>query len=566
MVLSVVGASVLSSCSSERPDFSAGDTGEAIGGTSGDGDGDDNDKTGGTSGNGGGNQGSGGGGAVEPGQPCGAEGEVDCASAASIARLICQDGFWSMHEPCTAGRLCAPSGDNRGKCQFIAAECEGRSPNESFCDGVARKTCSEDLLSFQSKRCPSLQHCNLGSGPHCAPCLPGTFECDGDVLMTCTDDATGFTERDCTDEGLPCNATAGDCTANACSKGQLRCGTGDILEICNDSLSAFEPFAQCEAGLCNSSTKQCDACVAGASYCDEGRRLECSDDGQMERITICGSSTPYCVGAGNCVQCLNETECPNVGECLDRACDNSTCNPIPKTINTSCTGGICDGNGTCVQCTSTDQSHCPSSAPVCVSGSCAECKPGEASECASTCSREVRTCSSSGSWQKGSACSGNSYCSGGSCIADTVTLGWPLASGSTRTVDGPIAQRIEIECRSIAQYMGAYFDATSGFIPMAIYEHDSTTNSPGDVLWNTTYGGNIASDGSLTVTLDEWSIDAGSYWLAMYPIGSRQIYHSSSGEGQYGTGNFDNGLRSPFQSSGTYSGSNHMYLVVHPSP
>lgn len=595
------------------------------------------------------------------GTPCEEEGEIECARVASVARLICQDGYWLTHEACEEGEICVPSGAERGSCRTVPEDCVGRAPNDSFCDGATRKTCSASLLEVETEECASVQHCNLGQGPDCALCLPNTFECEGDILKTCKNDGSGYTETDCALEGEPCSRTAGACTEDVCSDGQRRCTDDDVLEECNETRTGFVTVSECDVGLCDSQSLECDECITGNSSCSGGQKLECSPDGQTETLDDCPVSTPYCIGAGNCVQCTQASHCPAVGECATRTCDNNTCTPIPVDVNTPCSGGVCDGAGNCVECVSpaqcgadtecanptcndnecdvqnepddtdcsggvcngsgacvectspshcsasgqchtatcsagscgespkdsgeactggycngsgscvecTSDSHCGGATPVCLNGACVQCSPAGADICASSCSRQTRSCSSTGTWQNDTLCAGDAYCSDGACVTDTLTVGRDQASGSTATMGGLIlAQKFEVSCASAVQYLGAQFSSGSGLAVMAIYDHDSANDAPGSIrTWTT--GASIPAGGAFArePTVPGAVLPAGTYWIAIQASSGAAMFHTSSGSGVSTPGNFDLSMPSTYPSSPSVSSGNFsLYAVVRPAP
>jgi hypothetical protein len=218
--------------------------------------------------------------------------------------------------------------------------------------------------------CSSIQHCALGAGADCAPCLPNQHECRDSSLYTCNLAGTAFEHvRDCTGTE-PCNAEAGACDSRACLPDQRRC-RGDLLELCNDTQTAFVVFETCDAGLCDSVDLVCDVCQADSVGCDNSAaRVSCSQDGEVETVTNCAPDTPHCIGGGNCVECVVADDCRPDNACFSAACSSNECRITPLGSGEPCSfdgGRSCDGAGSCVECLESED--CASD-EVCRSNGC----------------------------------------------------------------------------------------------------------------------------------------------------------------------------------------------------
>lgn len=422
---------------------SAGTGGD--GGTAGDGGGTGGVGGGGTAGGGAGGGGTGGGGAAGTGGIAGAagdagsggttsectEGDFRCDGAAQPTRSECVEGFWVGGDPCQDGYLCDSASDPTGLCKQIPSDCIGREPGVAFCSGATRMVCGDDLVTLTQTTCDSIQHCTLGTDADCALCLPGDFECSGNVLRTCNADNTGFEDEEICTTLAPCNEQAGACTELACLPNQKRC-KGDALEECNGDQSAFILSEQCGAGLCDAANLECDVCIPGVDTCqDSSIRRVCSADGQTLTPVACNQPTPYCIGAGQCVQCTDTTQCTASGACYVASCStgSGTCTESPKgksTVRDCGAGGswgFCDGSGQCLQCLQvadcTASSSCHSA--TCNAGSCgndpkpvrSSCGGGKVCNASQQCVECVDTneCTPNGSCYY-------STCNGGSCKND----------------------------------------------------------------------------------------------------------------------------------------------------
>lgn len=138
----------------------------------------------------------GGGGAAGEGESGGSAGATPqceagarhCVDLGNPNITVCRDGA-VVTESCESGNVCA---GNDAHCAPIAAGCENRAPDESFCVDKNRVTCSTDRLSSKTETCDWL--CQAGT------CVPSTCgdgkvqtaeECDDQN----SDEADGCTSK-----------------------------------------------------------------------------------------------------------------------------------------------------------------------------------------------------------------------------------------------------------------------------------------------------------------------------------------------------------------------------------
>lgn len=280
--------------------------------------------------------------------PC-TEESLRCAGQAQRTREICTLETWMPAEPCDQGFLCdGPTAD----CVAPAFGCAGMVPGEGVCIGREHIQCGDDLTMVDSELCPSPEHCTAAG---CLPCLAGEYACDGNDLLRCDDPSVGFEMYDGCSPG-ECNAGLGACTTQRCVPEERSCRDG-LLRLCNAAGTAFVETVDCGDYICDAENNQCDACVPGAEYCRDGfSRSVCGADGQLwaDEACIALGSTPFCSGAGGCVECFeNDTICEDAssirtcsvdnewGEAM--SCEDQTC------VDGACAGlcapgqGICDG-------------------------------------------------------------------------------------------------------------------------------------------------------------------------------------------------------------------------------
>jgi hypothetical protein len=194
------------------------------------------------------------------------------------------------------------------------------------------------------------------------PCVADQHACDGDVLQVCNDTLTGFDEvEEC--DADECNADLGMCTSLLCLPDTYSCSLEtNTLRLCNADGSAFLEEVPCDDGICDFMDGECDICAPTQLTCTSGTTLSlCDDEGQALDTLSCtehtSELTPACSDAlGGCVQCVAP-----VDRCVDptvaQKCDTNGSWQTPQTcVNQTCFEGDCSG-----ECA-------PSAAPRCKSG------------------------------------------------------------------------------------------------------------------------------------------------------------------------------------------------------
>ena len=137
---------------------------------------------------------------------------------------------------------------------------------------------------------------------------------------TCTANTCGISF---TPNGTPVGSqTAGDCQENVCD------GSGNIV---TQEANGDVPVDgnQCTSDNCNSGVPS-NTPVPVNSACSSGGGVVCDN-------------------SGNCVQCNSFSQCPGVDdECQQRTCTTNTCGISFQPNGTPCTGGTCNGSGSCL--------------------------------------------------------------------------------------------------------------------------------------------------------------------------------------------------------------------------
>lgn len=317
-------------------------------------------------------------------EACSTEGEMRCAAAAG-QREQCSGGFWTSAEPCAQGEVCSkPSGAQAPQCQAVAEVCRG-SAGKPVCDGEGTMyKCNAQGVAESTVKCSSIRLCESGTANgKCATCIPNEFRCTGVHLERCAEDGQSYEKvKDCENAAL-CKASLGECTEAACVADKYVC-EGDVLQKCKADSVALETVKTCKAGLCDAKDGQCDICVPGTQSCDDAKTaiMTCNTSGQKYDKVACSGGTTHCVGAGKCVQCASDIDCPTPGNCKVKYCNLATgsCEPQVAPARTSCSGGLCDESGACVKCLR-DSDCTSSSAKYCVKGECNACSPNGQNTC-----------------------------------------------------------------------------------------------------------------------------------------------------------------------------------------
>lgn len=147
----------------------------------------------------------------------------------------------------------------------------------------------------------------------------------------------------------------------------------------------------------------------------------CSDGLCAEVPSPSGTSCSVgvCDGSGSCVQCVVDANCPVTGLCVSSACSSNICIPLQLPAGTPCSGGFCDSFGSCVQCLAA--ADCPDTGSECVARTCTAGVCGQTSEPVGTaCSQGF--CDFSGTCVQ---CLSASDCpaTGNECVLATCTAG-----------------------------------------------------------------------------------------------------------------------------------------------
>ncbi|MBX7081387.1 MAG: hypothetical protein K1X88_19455 [Nannocystaceae bacterium] len=210
----------------------------------------------------------------------------------------------------------------------------------------------------------------------CVGCLdPG--DCGGvDTFCrtyTCTDGECGV---DDTPDGTP--LPAADQTDHDCQ--QLQCdGNGNIVAVPDDTDVPVDDGNDCTDEVCNG---------GNPDHPDLPIDTDCSSNGGQ-----------VCDGAGTCVECNSDGQCPSGPQCNQAACNAHVCE-LEATPGVACNdGAFCTSNDTC------------NALGACVGGGDPCPGPDGDSNCAETCNEATDSCT--GNDANGAACSDGLFCTTG---------------------------------------------------------------------------------------------------------------------------------------------------------
>jgi hypothetical protein len=218
----------------------------------------------------------------------------------------------------------------------------------------------------------------------------------------CTADACDPADGSCSsinvDDGTPCNNDEGVCSGGSCvdvdvCEGVVCDDTGNdcTIAMCNNTTGECDTMNVTDGTPCNDDTGLCSAGVCVDNNLCEGVDCtsdnDCVQDGTCDPAdgeciaganepadTDCSDGGTVCDGAGNCVECNSDGQCPDDGnECTAAACEANACGQNNVMDGQACdfggSDGICEA-GNCVEapdCTSDAQ--CDDGNP-CTVGAC----------------------------------------------------------------------------------------------------------------------------------------------------------------------------------------------------
>lgn len=256
-----------------------------------------------------------------------------CDNQGSLFQCSANQQLETQVEVCRTPQLCRAE---LGRC----LDCD--PPGSSRCNGSEVLTCSLQHTESVSDVCDTAALCQTsGSTAACqdGACGPGSFECTtGGEVLVCNAGQTGYRQQSprvvCETPALCDVNLPSGCRQRACQRGERRC-SGDVIEVCNDDLTAFRLETDCNdrsfcngAETCNPLTRACEAgalpCASDASFCNGTESCSEGTDRCTSSGNPCGAEQICSEGLEQCVQCVRDTDCAQGQTCAGNACTGGT--------------------------------------------------------------------------------------------------------------------------------------------------------------------------------------------------------------------------------------------------
>ena len=272
----------------------------------------------------------------------------------------CADGSSCTPDtnPCQSGKVSCSTGT--AQCVANGTKTPGTSCGTSkVCDGsgscVACTTgtaCTTNACEIQStgvscstgqSQCFVTGHKTVGTN-----CGSGVV-CDGSGSCVACTTGTACTTNSCEIQstGVSCSTGTSQCFATGHKSIGTSCGSG---VVCDGSGSCVG----CTTGTA-CTTNPCETQSTGVS-CTTGQS-QCFATGHKPQGSSCGGAGVVCNSSGSCVACTTGTACAGTNPCQTQTTAISCSSGASQCFvtgnqpaNTPCSGGSCDGNGTCKTC------------------------------------------------------------------------------------------------------------------------------------------------------------------------------------------------------------------------
>ncbi|HEY5960966.1 MAG TPA: hypothetical protein VIV60_30630 [Polyangiaceae bacterium] len=337
------------------------------------------------------------------------------------------------------------------------ANCYVCQTNNTRCNGTNRiERCASDRKSWVSPTtCANSYDCVRvdGQNDYCAVCpVANEVACDqtsspGSTHKCPADRKAWSSSTKCT-QGFGCVSVnpGDDYCASACSPNEVKCADSTSVHTCDaegkgwgastSECADTGSLKACTGGTLSTTTRvacpsnapncvagRCVACVGTNSSCADSNTSQTCQDGNWKQ-NACGTTTPYCVGEGTCVECTaNSTaSCPTASSrkyCSANAWTTEACvSPTPYCQSGQCVACTNSSTPSCASpssrtyCSGSNwvTEDCPALMPACFNGICGECNASTPVTCENETKRKycmnggfaLETCSAA--------------CVGGKCV------------------------------------------------------------------------------------------------------------------------------------------------------
>lgn len=206
--------------------------------------------------------------------PCKVRLAKACAAYNSSDRLVCDGRKWRLSDSCGTAERCdtQPGLNTTGLCVPVASACVGHQPDDLVCDGLVRRQCGRDLVTYEDvAQCEAGFECAEGECVNIDECSRMAGVCTH--AGTCTDTAPGYTCSNCAVGSRSNGATFAQCT--------------DVDE-CDDN-----PGVCTRGGTCTNADPgyACANCAAGSQVTGE-TFPSCADIDECGDSNVCESDYP----------------------------------------------------------------------------------------------------------------------------------------------------------------------------------------------------------------------------------------------------------------------------------
>ncbi|MBL8739849.1 MAG: hypothetical protein JNK04_02110 [Myxococcales bacterium] len=272
--------------------------------------------------------------------------------AGDCKRPACEDGVVTvvpddLDLPPDDGQICTEEGCSGGEPTVTPTAAGTACGNDVACDGQGN--CSgclndDDCPSFVEcgiPNCNEEAQCGISPAPAGTPCTFTEFKvCD--PVLGCVD---------CVDAATSCGPST-ECLSVTCEDGACVYQEVDYGDPCLST-----PGNVCSAiGTCVECVTAADCSQVG----DDCHSPACSPSGgsctlQQRPTGLPCLLTPggVCDATGQCVECVEATDCPIPDDCTSPSCQDGVCTGTPVPDGNACLitpDQFCDSSGACVPC------------------------------------------------------------------------------------------------------------------------------------------------------------------------------------------------------------------------
>lgn len=284
----------------------------------------------------------------------------DCAAQSGCASSVCLDGVCAsapMQGACTSPEFCNPTTSMCEDLPELFTEMDAGidgSVVDAGVDAPPTLECGTACVDPSSVCRVGIVDCS-GASPVCATTIVRAgFSCGTHEVCSVTGSCVAC------EEGMACDT-------DDCRRGALHCGLGVPTCLAESDAAASAPGTLCTQGCTDGfcpSLRVCDP-VGNCSACNEGTactvgcdngHIDCSmggvcvsDGTHLAPLTSCAAGH-YCDAFGACEECVEGANFDSENGCMHATITGcaSFANVTMEAPGTSCSDGICSGDGRCI--------------------------------------------------------------------------------------------------------------------------------------------------------------------------------------------------------------------------